>query len=95
LKRKGERIYQSGMAEMSSWNDWENERFERALATYGSDWQRVAAAVGGGKTVDDVRRHYALLEEDVGDIESGRYGSAGSGNRNNRCADMRCSLCLV
>lgn len=80
---------------MSSWSMSENERFERALAKYGSDtpgcWERVAAAVGGGKTVDDVRRHFALLEHDVDDIESGgAYGNTNGnhGKRNNRYAAL-------
>ncbi|KAG0489221.1 hypothetical protein HPP92_008048 [Vanilla planifolia] len=59
----------------SGWTRQQNKMFERALAVYDRDtpdrWQNVATFVGGGKTVDDVRRHYQRLVEDVRRIESG------------------------
>uniref|UniRef100_A0A0E0CQC8 Myb-like domain-containing protein n=1 Tax=Oryza meridionalis TaxID=40149 RepID=A0A0E0CQC8_9ORYZ len=40
-------------------------------------WQNVARAVGGGKSVDDVKRHYEKLIKDVDHIDStgGHQGS--------------------
>ncbi|CAL9180122.1 unnamed protein product [Musa hybrid cultivar] len=59
----------------SSWTAQQNKLFERALAVYDKDtpdrWQNVARAVGG-KTVDEVKRHYELLVEDLKFIESNR-----------------------
>ncbi|GJN28810.1 hypothetical protein PR202_gb16978 [Eleusine coracana subsp. coracana] len=57
----------------SEWTKEQNKLFERALATYDKDtpdrWQNVARAVGYGKTVDDVKRHYEKLLQDVDNIE--------------------------
>lgn len=64
------------MSSNASWTRKENKLFERALAIYDQDtpdrWQNVARAVGG-KSAEEVRRHYELLIRDVNDIESGRY----------------------
>ncbi|XP_072965241.1 protein RADIALIS-like 3 [Typha angustifolia] len=57
----------------SSWTAKQNKLFERALAVYDKDtpdrWQNVARAVGG-KSADEVKRHYELLVEDLKHIES-------------------------
>nr|XP_023911687.1 protein RADIALIS-like 3 [Quercus suber] len=63
------------MSSSDSWTAKENKAFERALAVYDKDtpdrWHNVAKAVGG-KTPEQVKRHYELLVEDVKHIESGR-----------------------
>ena len=54
------------------WTREEDRRFEDALAVYGPDdpdrWQHVANAVGG-KSTEEVKRHYDVLKEDVSRIE--------------------------
>ncbi|KAG0493476.1 hypothetical protein HPP92_004470 [Vanilla planifolia] len=59
----------------SSWTPKQNKLFERALAVYDEDtpdrWQKVARAVGG-KSAEEVKRHYELLVEDLKYIESGQ-----------------------
>ncbi|XAR64123.1 hypothetical protein NMG60_11024347 [Bertholletia excelsa] len=63
------------MASSSVWTAKQNKLFENALAIYGEDtperWQKLAMAVGG-KTVEEVKRHYDMLVEDVKQIESGQ-----------------------
>ncbi|KAK7310909.1 hypothetical protein RJT34_08698 [Clitoria ternatea] len=62
------------MASSSVWTAKQNKRFENALAILDKDtpdrWQKLAMAVGG-KTVEDVKRHYEMLLEDVKQIEEG------------------------
>ncbi|KAK3161373.1 hypothetical protein QOZ80_1BG0076280 [Eleusine coracana subsp. coracana] len=69
----------------SEWSRSENKLFERALAIYDTDtpdrWHNVVRFMGGIKSVDEVRRQYQKLEEDVARIESGGgafhwYGAA-------------------
>ncbi|KAK3425366.1 hypothetical protein EUGRSUZ_F01887 [Eucalyptus grandis] len=60
----------------ASWTREQNKRFEEALALYDENtpdrWQRVARAVGDGKSVEEVRRHYEVLVRDLVRIESGQ-----------------------
>ncbi|GFZ10331.1 RAD-like 5 [Actinidia rufa] len=48
----------------SSWTAKQNKQFEEALAFFDKDtpdrWQNVAKAVGG-KSVEEVKRHYEIL----------------------------------
>ncbi|XP_073125724.1 protein RADIALIS-like 5 [Henckelia pumila] len=57
----------------SSWTRTQNKQFEKALAAYDKDtpdrWQNIARVVG--KSIDEVKRHYEILVEDVKHIESG------------------------
>ncbi|KQK04656.1 protein RADIALIS-like 3 [Brachypodium distachyon] len=60
----------------AGWTERRNKQFEQALAVHDRDtpdrWHKVARAVGGGVSADEVRRYYELLVEDVGDIEAGK-----------------------
>lgn len=76
----------------STWTAKQNKRFENALAIYDRDtpdrWQKLARAVGG-KTVEEVKKHYELLIEDVNQIEAGHvplpnYRKGNNGGNNNR-----------
>ncbi|KAK1433588.1 hypothetical protein QVD17_10500 [Tagetes erecta] len=57
----------------SSWTPRQNKQFEDALAHYNKDspdrWQNIARAVGG-KSAEEVKRHYDILERDIMQIES-------------------------
>ncbi|XP_022873032.1 transcription factor RADIALIS-like isoform X2 [Olea europaea var. sylvestris] len=73
----------------TTWTAKENKEFEKALAMYDQDtpdrWANVARAVGG-KTPEEVKRHYEILVEDVKYIESGQvplpnYKTTAGGNR--------------
>ncbi|KAA8536096.1 hypothetical protein F0562_028574 [Nyssa sinensis] len=70
----------------SSWTPHQNKLFEKALAQFDKDtadrWQNIARAVGG-KSAEEVKRHYEILLEDLRRIESGRipipnYKTSGS-----------------
>lgn len=64
----------SSRSSSSSWTPKQNKLFERALAIYDKDtpdrWQNIARAVGG-KSAEEVKRHYEILVEDLKHIESG------------------------
>ncbi|XP_030448046.1 protein RADIALIS-like 3 [Syzygium oleosum] len=83
----------------SSWTREQNKKFEEALALYDENtpdrWQRVARAVGDGKSVEEVRRHYEALVRDLVRIESGQIplpnyrGSDQSDETNRLTRNMR------
>lgn len=65
------------MSELGGFGEWSREQdvaFENALANYPEDavdrWAKIAAVVPG-KTLEEVKRHYEVLVEDVSLIESG------------------------
>ncbi|XP_020573085.1 protein RADIALIS-like 3 [Phalaenopsis equestris] len=64
-----------GTGDSSTWTPKQNKLFERALAVYGEEtperWKKVAKAVGGGKSAEEVKLHYENLVEDLRHIESG------------------------
>ncbi|KAG6410781.1 hypothetical protein SASPL_128850 [Salvia splendens] len=55
----------------SKWSAQENKAFERALAVYDQDTSDRWAI--GGRTPEEVKRHYDILVEDIKYIESGKY----------------------
>ncbi|MFS7972439.1 putative transcription factor MYB/SANT family [Helianthus anomalus] len=58
---------------MASWTPRQNKQFEDALAYYNKDspdrWHNIARAVGG-KSVEEVKRHYDILVRDIMRIEA-------------------------
>ncbi|XP_010241465.1 PREDICTED: protein RADIALIS-like 4 [Nelumbo nucifera] len=61
---------------LSGWSWEENKLFEVALAIVDEEnpdrWELVAAAVGG-KSAEEVKKHYDILLEDLQYIESGKF----------------------
>ncbi|KAK4377879.1 hypothetical protein RND71_004175 [Anisodus tanguticus] len=60
----------------SNWTTKQNKKFEEALVMYDKDtsadkWYNIANYVGG-KSVEEVRRHYDLLVKDITQIENGQ-----------------------
>ncbi|KAL5990072.1 Protein RADIALIS-like 5 [Asimina triloba] len=64
-----------GVVQCSTWSREEDKKFETALAVYDEEtpdrWQKVADMIGG-KSEDEVKRHYDILVEDLICIESDR-----------------------
>jgi hypothetical protein len=66
---------------MGSWSESQNKHFEEVLARYAKNtpdrWQKVARDVGDGRSVEEVKRHYAELKHDLNRIEGGDLGQYG------------------
>jgi hypothetical protein len=66
----------SSSSTATNWTSEENKLFEKALAIYDKDtpdrWNNVASMVGGGKSTEEVKRHYEILLEDFNSIEAGQ-----------------------
>ncbi|KAL8153822.1 hypothetical protein V2J09_011582 [Rumex salicifolius] len=72
---------------ISSWSFEQDKAFENAVAAYPEDsedrWEKIAADVPG-KSLDELKRHYDILIEDITRIDSGRvalpnYSSSSEG----------------
>ncbi|KAL8139876.1 hypothetical protein V2J09_005897 [Rumex salicifolius] len=72
----------------SLWTFEEDKAFEDAIASYPEDsedwWEKIAADVPG-KTLDEIKKHYDILVEDVKQIDAGRvtlpnYSSSSDGD---------------
>ncbi|XP_076883303.1 protein RADIALIS-like 4 [Bidens hawaiensis] len=63
----------SSRSSRSNWTQRQNKQFEEALAYYNKDspdrWHNIARAVGG-KSVEEVKRHYDILVRDIMQIEA-------------------------
>lgn len=57
---------------MASWTAKQNKKFEEALAIYDKEtpdrWHKIARYVG--KSIEEVRRQYEILEKDIMQIEN-------------------------
>lgn len=71
----GSHAFNSSRHSSSSWTQKQNKLFEEALALYDKNtpdrWANIAKAVGG-KSAEEVKRHYEILEQDVMHIENGQ-----------------------
>ncbi|XP_009760253.1 protein RADIALIS-like 3 [Nicotiana tabacum] len=74
------------MASNSTWTHQQNKLFENALAIYDREtpdrWRNLAKAVGG-KSEEEVKRHYEKLVEDIKHIESGNVALPNYNKANN------------
>ncbi|KAI9165812.1 hypothetical protein LWI28_020890 [Acer negundo] len=65
---------ESGQHSSSSWTAKKNKLFENALAIHDKDtpdrWQSIAEAVGSGTSVEEVKRRFEILMDDIRVIES-------------------------
>lgn len=65
------------MTSSGSWTPQENKLFEKAIADFHTEapdrWHNIATAVGGEKTVQDVKLHYQNLLNDLWLIENDGY----------------------
>ncbi|KAF9620520.1 hypothetical protein IFM89_013141 [Coptis chinensis] len=65
----------SGSMSSSTWTFKQNKLFEHAIAMYDQNtpdrWYHVARVIGGGKSVEDIKKHYEILVEDIKKIEAG------------------------
>ncbi|KAF3634701.1 Protein RADIALIS-like 6 [Capsicum chinense] len=82
---------------MATWTTKQNKKFEDALALYDKDtpdrWHNIARYVGG-KSAEEVKRHYELLEKDVMKIENDQvplpnYRANASNGRSNYANEQR------
>ncbi|XP_020267555.1 protein RADIALIS-like 4 isoform X3 [Asparagus officinalis] len=82
------------MSSLYGWSWEENKIFEIALAVIDEDnpdrWNEIVSIIGGRKSIEEVKKHYESLLEDLSIIESGRLDEEVDDEQD---YDDQCAVC--
>ncbi|XP_020267554.1 protein RADIALIS-like 3 isoform X2 [Asparagus officinalis] len=86
--------FDQAMSSLYGWSWEENKIFEIALAVIDEDnpdrWNEIVSIIGGRKSIEEVKKHYESLLEDLSIIESGRLDEEVDDEQD---YDDQCAVC--